>query len=652
MPPPSRIEVKSAAAFFSENKNIAGFDNAGKSLYTTIREFVENSLDAAEAVPALPEIDLTIEEIPLTEFNDLIGVSNTRRRKNEDIYVEQSEDPVEDSKPKRGRKKTQSAYFRITCSDNGTGLDHDDVPNAFGRVLAGTKYGVRQTRGKFGLGAKMALIWSKMSTGLPITIETAKQGRDITRCVLDIDIKKNQPNVQEHVRKSNLTGWRGTKISVVIEGAWVQYRARVVNYMRQLAIITPHAQFSLQYVPGSAGSSAFSAKFKRRSDVIPPPPGIVQHHPRSVNLVLVKQLIQDSKNKTLGKFLQNDFQCVNTVLSGQICAELGHPKTTKLGDLSDADIASLVKLFGEIKFPDPLGNCLSPAGEYNLRLGIMKELNPQFVATYQHAVSVFEGHPFIVEAGVSIGGQNTPQGINIYRFANRIPLLFEQGNDVVTLTAKRDIKWGNYKIKHTQDKVGVFVSIVSTRIPFKGTGKEYIGDDCSEIKEAVKHAITQCCSQLKVKLVAQQTLKARGERKKNLVKFVPDVSRAIHDVLSDIQDSSMLKEKDLLLLDKVKKGSVSERTLAKQLELYVEKTDAEQALDYAAEQGRVGAKLVDFFLVSVGKKMEDFSLLGNPKLVFGVSNNVITVGDRKQRSSGGSETKKTHVDDSEWEFSE
>lgn len=37
-----------------------------------------------------------------------------------------------------------------------------------------------------------------------------------------------------------------------------------------------------------------------------------------------------------------------------------------------------------------------------------------------------------------------------------------------------------------QDKVGVFVSIVSTKIPFKGTGKEYIGDDISEIASAVK----------------------------------------------------------------------------------------------------------------------------------------------------------------------
>ena len=42
------MKIKSPAEFFADNQNIAGFDNPGKSLYTTIRELVENSLDAAE----------------------------------------------------------------------------------------------------------------------------------------------------------------------------------------------------------------------------------------------------------------------------------------------------------------------------------------------------------------------------------------------------------------------------------------------------------------------------------------------------------------------------------------------------------------------------------------------------------------------------
>ncbi len=64
-------------------------------------------------------------------------------------------------------------------------------PNLLGRVLSGTKYGVKQTRGKFGLGAKMALIWSKMSTGLPIEIHSARKGQSfVSYYKLDIDIHK------------------------------------------------------------------------------------------------------------------------------------------------------------------------------------------------------------------------------------------------------------------------------------------------------------------------------------------------------------------------------------------------------------------------------------------------------------------------------
>ena len=71
------------------------------------------------------------------------------------------------------------------------GMPHKDIPQLLGRVLSGTKYGVQQTRGKFGLGAKMALIWSKMSTGLPIDVRSAQQGQGfISHYSLDIDIHK------------------------------------------------------------------------------------------------------------------------------------------------------------------------------------------------------------------------------------------------------------------------------------------------------------------------------------------------------------------------------------------------------------------------------------------------------------------------------
>lgn len=71
-------------------------------------------------------------------------------------------------------KAAGKQFYRVTVRDNGAGMAHDDIPNMLGRVLSGTKYGVKQTRGKFGLGAKMALLWSKMSTGLPFDIRSSR----------------------------------------------------------------------------------------------------------------------------------------------------------------------------------------------------------------------------------------------------------------------------------------------------------------------------------------------------------------------------------------------------------------------------------------------------------------------------------------------
>jgi len=174
---------KSPAEFFAENQAIAGFDNNGKSLFTTIRELVENSLDACESVNILPDIVVKIEELTQTQFNEIRGVtkSSQERDLDEGLFVKsggnrqdksKGETDKENSKEKKhtpGKKnpksKTEEAYFRIIVRDNGCGMKHDAIPNLLGKVLSGSKYGVRQTRGKFGLGAKMALIWSKKSTG-------------------------------------------------------------------------------------------------------------------------------------------------------------------------------------------------------------------------------------------------------------------------------------------------------------------------------------------------------------------------------------------------------------------------------------------------------------------------------------------------------
>ena len=179
----------------------------------------------------------------------------------------------------------------------------------------------------------------------------------------------------------------------------------------------------------------------------------------------------------------------------------------------------------------------------------------------------------MVEAAVSLGGRDVKPGLNVFRFANRIPLLFEPGSDVVTKQAQ-DVDWGRYKIEKATARLGIFVSVVSTRVPFRGTGKEHIAEDVKELADearpcwhahAAPAALTPGCAAdqkgaaavrepavqkagqapgarpvpaqhapapLTAARHAEQLAKARKARKKALARYIPDVARAVFSVLS------------------------------------------------------------------------------------------------------------------------
>ncbi|XP_058748877.1 DNA topoisomerase 6 subunit B [Vicia villosa] len=610
------LKQKSPAEFFAENKNIAGFDNPGKSLYTTVRELVENALDSAESISELPVVEITIEEIVRSKFNSMIGLVDRERidaalyddfetvkarekrlakeARAQELQAKNASlgKKVKDTPASKGIKgRGEASFYRVTCKDNGKGMPHDDIPNMFGRVLSGTKYGLKQTRGKFGLGAKMALIWSKMSTGLPIEISSSMKKQSYTSfCRLDIDIHKNIPHIHLHEKRANEPHWHGAEIQVVIEGNWTTYRSKILHYMRQMAVITPYAQFQFKFVTDVPDKNV-TVRFARRTDVMPPIPLETKHHPSSVDLLLIKRLITETSKQNLLQFLQHEFVNISKPHAERLIGEMGPDFSSKMAvkSLTSQQLVRIHQLFRQAKFDDPSGHCLSPAGEYNLRLGIIKELHPDMVATYSGSAQVFEGHPFIVEAGISIGGKDVKQGLNIFRFANRIPLLFEQGADVVTRTALKRINWNNYKINQVQDKIGVFVSIVSTKIPFKGTGKEYIGDDITEIASAVKSALQQCCIQLKSKIVKRLQAREQQERKRNLSRYIPDASGAIYNVLKQMIPSQPSKKirygDDEELLRKVSDNLVTKETLSEKLAKHVEQVDYEMALEYATQSG-------------------------------------------------------------------
>mmetsp|Transcript_25575 Transcript_25575/g.65865 ORF Transcript_25575/g.65865 Transcript_25575/m.65865 type:complete len:665 (+) Transcript_25575:305-2299(+) len=634
-----QLQQKSPAEFFAENKNIAGFDNPGKSLYTTMRELVENSLDAAESAMTLPDIDVTIEEISQRKLNTIRGVENHDRLDDSlyDDYETTPEKKKREAKEARENKRLEKValqkggaaaaqeakklekarntgskerfYYRITVKDNGMGMPHESIPNMLGRVLSGTKYGMKQNRGRFGLGAKMALIWSKMSTGLPVEVYSAtkKSGGSKSFYRLSIDIHRNQPDVRLEKHVPNPDNWVGSEVSLIVEGNMKTYRAKILKYLRQIAVITPYASFRFRF-KAEDDKASIRVNFLRRTDKMPLPPPEIKHHPSAVDLELIKRLVAVTKYTNLQNFLANEFSQISKSHAARLIEEMRSGVSIKTAprELDERQIVRMHQLLHEARFSDPDSKHLSPAGEYNLRLGIMKECSPDMVATYQSEAKVFEGHAFIVEAGVSLGGKDMKPGVNIFRYANRIPLLFEGGSDVITKTAGKRINWTSYKINQNSDKVGVFVSIVSTKIPFKGAGKEYIGDDIDEMVGACKQAITQCALQLKSKITRVQAAREQRNRKKALQKYIPNAAAAIYTVLDGMVGNAArgpkrrkLESASTLLQD-LKQGVLLEEHLEKKLHEHVERIDMDMALEYQMQVGIRDGKREDAYLVPKG----------------------------------------------------
>jgi DNA topoisomerase VI subunit B len=327
---------------------------------------------------------------------------------------------------------------------------------------------------------------------------------------------------------------------------------------------------------------------------MPPRPMEVKHHPASVDLELVKRLLADSPAPTMASFLAREFSCVSKAHAARLASEIraGVSPDTPPATLDGKQAVRLHQLLHEARFPDPPGDHLAPAGEYNLRLGIAKELRPDLVATHQGEARALEGHAFIVEAAVSLGGTGIKPGLNIYRFANRIPLLFEGGSDVINKTALKRVNWAAYKINQATDRVGVFVSVVSTRIPYKGAGKEYISDDMDGMVAAVRAALQACCAQLKVKIARAQAAREQRQRRKNLTKYIPAAANAVYGVLVAMADRPGGPKRRRLeagvpgLLPGVASGATTADTLAARLNEYVERVDTDLALEYQMQQVR------------------------------------------------------------------
>ncbi|MEM3737030.1 MAG: DNA topoisomerase VI subunit B [Candidatus Bathyarchaeia archaeon] len=479
----------SPADFFYRNKDLAGFSNPARALYSTVRELVENSFDACELHSILPDIYLRISHEG-AEGGEGVGI------------------------------------YAVRVADNGSGIPARHIPHALAQVFYGSKYRLRQSRGTFGLGGTMAILYGQITTNNAVHVISSTGTPVIHEYELLVDIQRNKPVVLKHRTYRNDKRWHGTVIEIKLDGDYLRAGPKILEYLKQTAIVTPYAKLTFVDPKGRL------YRFERVASELPSPPKETKPHPYGSDVETVKRIISGTTCKDMLNFMTTHFHRVGPVIAKRFLESAGIPPSRRPNKLSTDEV---VKLVQHMKcFPDfrpPTADCLSPLGEDLLRAGIKKELNPEFVSVKQRAPSVYSGFPFIVEVGVAYGGGIPQTGeISLYRFANRIPLLYDESSDVSWDVVHNGINWKHYNVDVPNAPLAVLVHICSTKIPYRSVGKEFIAD-VPEIRREILNGIRDAARELSISLSRRQAIESEKRRLDVFEKFLPKIAKFSAEII-------------------------------------------------------------------------------------------------------------------------
>jgi DNA topoisomerase-6 subunit B len=478
----------SVSEFFEKNKQILGFDSLTRALITSVKEPVDNSLDACEDAGVLPELTVKVEKIDNTEY-------------------------------------------RVTVEDNGPGIVKKQVPNVFARLLYGSRFHTRaQRRGQQGIGVSAVVMYGQLTTGKATKVRSKISDEDVAyECELILDTKKNRPDII----KDDFVIWdrpHGTSFSVNVKGKYIGGKQSIFEYLKGVAIVNPHAKITFVPPEGNA------VIFERASEQVPPPTKEIKPHPEGVELGELLSMAKYTESLKMTSFLNTEFSRISYRVAREICELAGVPPDQKPEKMTLEQAGAILDSIKKVKIMSPETDCLSPIGETLIRKGLKNVLGPLKADFYAPPVTreprVYGGNPFIVEVGIVYGGQlNKEEPVQILRFANRVPLMYQQGACAIT-QAIETVDWRRYGLEQRGGSgipygpAIVLVHVASTKIPFTSESKEAIAN-IPEIKEEIELALKACARRLKTHL------NKAAKRSKTRVKF-----EIVQDIIPMIAEKS------------------------------------------------------------------------------------------------------------------
>lgn len=479
------FEQISPSDFFYRNRDIAGFTNPSRAIFASIRELIENSLDASEYAQVPPDIYLRIQYI--------------------------------------GEAGPEAGIYKLRIMDNGSGIPPQHVPSAFGQVLFGSKYKLKQTRGTFGLGGTMSVLYGQITTHQAAYIASSTGSNKIYSYKIMIDIQKNRPIIIDRKIQQNKERWRGTVVEFSLEGDYLRAMPKILEYLKQTALVNPYANITFVDPKGRL------YRYTRATTQMPPPPKETLPHPYGVDVETLQRLIHITHSPSMLEFMRTHFHRVGETTAHKFLTFAQIPENKNPKKLKRDEIVRLMQKMKSFEdFLPPDASCLSPLGEDLLKAGILKELKPEFTAVYQRKPSTYAGHPFIVEAGVAYGGSVPKKGdFIVYRFANRIPLLYDEASDVSYRVIKA-MNWRRYKVSPDMP-IAFLVHLCSTKVPYKTVGKEFIADR-PEVKKEVLNAIREVARSMQHYLSRQEHVERERKRLNVFAKYLPKIARFSTDL--------------------------------------------------------------------------------------------------------------------------
>ena len=441
--------------FFEKNKHFLGFDTLTRALITAVKEAVDNALDACEEARILPDIIVQITKID-----------------------------------------NKKDILQLDVEDNGPGIPRKSIEKVFGQLLFGSRFhAIRQSRGQQGIGITGVVMYSQLTTGYPTHVES-KIATEATAVAVDIglDTRKNKAVKSNQDRIDWGDKVHGLRIRTTMKAKYQKGRKSVWQYLRMTSIVNPHADIIFIDPEGQ------KHHWPRVTEKLPGRVEAIKPHPNGIELGQLQRLCGESSESRMTTFLRRNFSGVSGRAAKELCEVAELEEKLKPKSLKAEQIRALLEAFqGErtlrgkaVKLLNPPTSCLSPIEELLIKKGLSKTIDSKFVTTMTRAPNVTQGNPFQIEVGLIFGeGMAADKPVEILRFANRVPLMYQQGGCLLTKTIE-SVDWRQYGLDQAGGRgvpkgpAAILVHLASTNVQFTSEAKEALSDNETVMEEGRK----------------------------------------------------------------------------------------------------------------------------------------------------------------------